>query len=237
MPAPGRTEVVAFDTAPETIPVFIGYDHRQPVAFTALVHSIVSRASVPVSIRPLVLPTLPLARQGLTPFTYSRFLVPYLMGYQGWGLFLDIDTVLQADIADLWRLRDDRYAVMVSKNVMRFEWASVMLFNCARCTALTPGYVETADKLHTIGWAEPEEVGDLPPEWNHLVGYDPPNPGAKLLHYTQGVPAVPETRGGEYAAEWMREIKGAMATVPWTQLMGNSVHAKPVYERLSGAAR
>lgn len=217
----------------ETINIFIGYDHRQPVSFTALVQSIVARASVPVAIRPLVLPTLDLKRQGLTPFTFSRFLVPHLMGYRGWGLFLDVDTIVRADIADLWALREDRYAVMVAKNPIRFEWASVMLFNNKRCEILSPEYVETANGLHKITWAPEEAIGTLPPEWNHLVGYDAPRPDARLVHFTQGVPAYPETKDSEYAPEWNREMARALASVPWVKLMGNSVHAQPVYERLA----
>ena len=58
--------------------VFIGYDPRQPVAYNVLQHSIVIRTEYPVSITPLVLETLPITRKGLTPFTWSRFLVPFL---------------------------------------------------------------------------------------------------------------------------------------------------------------
>jgi len=46
-------------------------------------------------------------------------------------MFLDISTISAAPIsAELFRLTDDRYAVMVSKNVKKFEWASMIMFNC-----------------------------------------------------------------------------------------------------------
>ena len=174
--------------------VFVGYDPRQAVSYTALASSIVNRTSVPVAITPLVIGQLPIARTGLTPFTYSRFLVPWLCGYVGWALFLDVDMLALGDIADLFRMADDRFTVMVAKNEMKFEWASAMLFNNARCRVLTPRYVETAERLHAIAWAKDGEIGALPPEWNHLVGYDAPRGDAKLVHFTQGVPAYPKPR-------------------------------------------
>lgn len=210
--------------------IFIGYDPRQPVAYNVLQHSIFTRSSQPVSITPLALEQLPITRVGLTPFTYTRFLVPYLCNYEGWALFLDIDMLLVDDIAKLFALADDRYTVMVSKNEQRFEWASAMLFNCAKCKILTPDYIENpyTANLHSIGWAKEEEVGSLPPEWNHLVGYDKPRDDAKLIHFTQGVPVWPETQGCEYTKEWFNEVAFAYSAMPWATLMGDSVHATVV---------
>ena len=207
--------------------VFIGYDHRQPVSYTVLQSSIIRRTTEPVTISPLILRTMPLKRQGLTPFTFSRFMVPYLCNYEGWALFLDIDIILMDDISKLFKLADDRFAVMVSKNEHKFEWASVILFNCGHPAnkVLTPEYIETAKALHSIQWVEPSLVGDLPREWNHLVGYDKPREDAKLVHYTQGVPVFPETQTSEYANEWMEELKMCNSSMPWVHLMGNSVHA------------
>lgn len=209
----------------ELLRVFIGWDHRQPVSYTVLQHSIYTLSSKPVAITPLVLPQLPLKRQGLTPFTYSRFLVPYLCDYKGWALFLDIDMVLRDDIAKLFNFRDDKYAVMVSKNNLRFEWASAMLFNCEKCKILTPEYIETASAPHKISWANEDEIGAFPNEWNHLVGYDRPNPDAKLVHYTQGVPAFEVTADSEHASAWTDAHKAANTTAQWDELMGPSVHA------------
>ena len=81
--------------------VFIGYDHRQAISFTVLHQSILETASVPVRVSSLRLPTLPLKRAGLTPFTWSRFLVPWLMDYKGWALFLDVDILVRGDLKDL----------------------------------------------------------------------------------------------------------------------------------------
>ncbi len=222
-----------------TLDVFIGYDHRQPVSFAVLVHSILEKSSQPVAIHPLVRPTLPITREGLTPFTYSRFLVPHLMGFKGKALFLDIDMMVRGDIAELFDLLPHGKAVAVVQNKLRFEWASLMLFDCGhpgnRC--LSPEYVETTKhNMHKLEYLPHTDVAALPAEGNHLVGYDEPNPGAKLVHFTQGVPAYPETAGTEYADEWMACLKRSVSTLSWKELMGNSVHAKPVYDRLGKVA-
>lgn len=208
--------------------VFIGYDERQPVSYNVLQHSIIRQASKPISVTPLVLKQLPLKRVGLTPFTFSRFLVPFLCNYEGFALFLDIDMMLNADICELFSLADEQYAVQVVKNDKRFEWASAMLFNCAKCKILTPDYVETAGGLHTIEWCKPEEIGALPSEWNHLVGYDAPRNDAKLIHFTQGMPCFPEIGECEYSAPWHKEAQRCVSAMPWEALMGNSVHTKVV---------
>lgn len=213
--------------------IFIGYDPRQIVAYTVLCQSIIDHASEPVSITPLVLETLPIKRQGLTPFTFSRFLVPWLCGFKGMGLFLDVDILVRADISALFKFASLWPAVSVVERLTeKFEWASVMLFNCEHAdnAALTPEYIERANGLHQIGWTR--DIGALPGEWNRLAEYDPLDPDAKLFHYTSGVPCHAETAGLPFEDEWRDTALRAMSTENWFTLMGNSVHARPVYERL-----
>ncbi|RJF76854.1 glycosyltransferase [Azospirillum cavernae] len=219
--------------ASHMINVFIGYDPRETVAFSVLEHSINARASRPVSITPLMLSQLkslmwrerhPLQS---TDFSFSRFLTPYLCGFQGWSIFLDCDMLVLDDIAALWDLADDRYAVQVVKHQhvpqeerkflgqpqTRYEkknWSSVMLFNNARCAALTPDYVNTATgmELHQFHWLGDDSlIGDLPHRWNHLVDYDPPAPRDEVsnLHYTIGGPYFDRYVDCGYADLWFQE--------------------------------
>ena len=215
----------------EPIRIFIGYDTREAVAFSVLAHSIHRRASAPVSIAPVMLDQLKgVFKRDVNPlqstqFSFSRFLVPYLCGYQGWAVFMDCDMLVLDDIARLWALRDERYAVQVVKHVhvpkedvkflgavqTRYEkknWSSVMLMNCARCRALTPEYVNSASglQLHQFKWLEGDQlIGEIPARWNHLVGYDAPRADASLVHYTIGGPYFDEYRDCEYAREWREE--------------------------------
>ena len=122
--------------------------------------------------------------------------------------------------------------MFVAKNPKRFEWPSLMVFNNAKCTALTPEYVE-ANQCFDLAWAD--SVGELPLEWNHLVGYDAQNPDAGMVHYTQGIPCWPETKDCEFSDEWAQAMKETVSSVDFATLMGRSVHAKHVYERLQAA--
>jgi hypothetical protein len=221
--------------------IFIGYDPRQALSYNVLQFSILRRATIPVSITPLVLDTLPIKRQGLTPFTWSRFLVPWLCDYEGDGLFLDADMACLGDVAELMEhTKDLSYAAWVSKNEKKFEWASAIFFECDHPSnrILTPEYIETARALHGMQWLKDDEVGDLPREWNHLAGYDAPDaPDAKMVHFTQGLPIYEETKGSPYREEWLAEHKAMNHIESWQALMGNSVHAAPSKDRTRLVAR
>lgn len=210
--------------------VFIGYDKRQPVAYNVLQHSIWRRSSKPVAISPIKLDTLPFTRTGLTEFTFSRYLVPWLCDYEGWALFLDSDMLVMDDITELFDMADESKSVMVVQNAQRFEWPSLMLFNNAKCKLLDPDYVSKYSSPQDFAWAR-DGVGSLPKEWNHCVGYDPPGP-AKLAHYTQGIPLWFETSNCEYGKEWMDELKDMERACLWKEIMASSVHAKPVLENM-----
>lgn len=213
------------------IRIFIGFDARETVAWHVLSHSILARSSMPVAFVPLNLANLnqlmwrernPLQS---TDFSFSRFLTPYLSNYEGWSLFMDCDMLVRTDIAKLWELRDERYAVMcvqhqhIPKESTKFldqpqtayqkkNWSSVMLFNNARCQRLTPDYVNTASglELHQFKWLESDaEIGGLPAEWNHLVGYGEPRPDAANAHFTTGGPYFEEFAECDFAGEWFQE--------------------------------
>ena len=217
----------------DQIDVFVGYDPREAVAYNVLSHSIHRRASKPVSITPLMLTQLDglmwrdWHTQQSTDFSFSRFLVPYLRGYQGWAIFMDCDMLVLDDIAELWALRDDQFAAQVVKHDHRpkedtkflgqqqttYEkknWSSVMLFNCARCAALTPEYVNTASglELHRFRWLGDDAlIGEIPRRWNHLVDYDPELPADDIsnLHFTTGGPYFEEYKDCGYAELWFAE--------------------------------
>jgi hypothetical protein len=208
--------------------VYIGYDRDEIVAFHTLCQSILDRCSAPVRFTPINLANLDavfrrerLAKQS-TEFSFSRFLTPHLSGYAGWSLFMDCDMLARADLAELFALRDERYAVQVCqhdyapKDEVKFlknpqtpyakkNWSSVMLFNNARCRALTPAYVGEASglDLHQFRWlAGDHEIGPLPLEWNWLVGEYPMNEAARIAHFTRGGPYFPGYEDCDYADEW-----------------------------------
>jgi hypothetical protein len=176
-----------------------------------------------------MLSKLPTSRRGLTEFTFSRFLVPWLCNYEGPAVFMDADIVVKGDIAELFEQANPEFAVQVMQQQPKFEWASVMLFNCDKCHVLQPEYVDNPEnRLLDLEWGP---VGTFSCEWNHCVGYAEPKE-AKLYHYTQGLPCWYESSGLPEDEAWHEERKLMNHTVSWKELMGRSVHAKPVLERL-----
>jgi hypothetical protein len=215
------------------IRIFIGYDSREAVAYNVLCHSIQARTTEPVAITPINLDHLGKLmwreRHNLqsTDFSFSRFLTPYLCDFEGWALFMDCDMLVLDDMVNLWQLRDDKYAVQCVKHdhvptedtkfldqpQTKYEkknWSSVMLFNAAKCQALTPDYVNTASglELHRFHWLGDDNlIGEIPHRWNHLVDYDPEVPVSEIsnLHYTTGGPYFEEYKDCGYADEWRVE--------------------------------
>lgn len=214
------------------IRMFIGFDQREAVAYHAFCQSIIARASRPVSFAPLALNMLKGYREthtdGSNTFIYSRFLTPFLCGFEGWAIFADGDMICLGDIAELWGLRDESKAVLVVKHdyktkahdkylgnknqdYPRKNWSSVILWNAGhplnRC--LTPEYVMThpGSHLHRFAWLPDERVGELPRAWNWLTTEYPDNYGARLLHYTLGTPCFKDYAAADMADVWHSACK------------------------------
>lgn len=210
--------------------VFIGVDPRQPIAYTVARASIEEHASRPVAITALKLSQLPITRRGLTDFTFARYLVPWLCEFEGHALFVDADILARGDINELPWGAPEPVSVVMHSSVLKhgervgvaFERPSVMLFNCSLCTMLTPEYVQNG-KPHSLEWANP--VGELPHEWNYLVGYDSGSE-AKIAHFTMGIPCFEETSRDEFADEWAAIAQRAQMSCSWEEIMGTSVHAR-----------
>ena len=212
------------------IPIFIGYDKREAIAYHVCSNSIIRQSSEPVSLNPLALNLLKGYSEkhtdGSNHFIYSRFLIPYLTDYQEWAIFIDGDMILRDDIAELWNMRDESKAAMVvqhdyktrmtekylgakNENYPRKNWSSVILWNCAhpKNRILTPEFVQNATgaQVHRFTWLDDSEIGSLPIEWNWLPDEFGENKNAKLLHYTLGTPCFHDFATTPMADEWHRE--------------------------------
>jgi hypothetical protein len=214
--------------------IYIGYDSAEPVAYHTLVHSLLARSSVPLTITPLVRRHLGVegytrARGPLesTEFSLTRFLVPHLSGYKGRSVFMDCDMLCRVDIANLMLdiISQSDKAVVVCQHdytpagATKFlnqpqtvyekkNWSSLMVFNNAKCKALTPPYVNTASglDLHRFQWlADDRQIGALPLAWNHLVSEYSRDDAAKILHWTSGGPWHEGFEDVDFAEEWRIE--------------------------------
>ena len=160
-----------------------------------------------------------------TDFSFSRFMVPAICGYQGMSLFVDGDFVFTDDVFKLFDTAMGQRPV-VSVSVVKHQyvprqtikmdgkeqvpyprknWSSLMLFNNAKCKALSARTVNerSAKWLHQFDWCRDDEIGSLPPEWNFLVGeYPQAHTLPRGIHYTNGIPSLPEYAACDYASVW-----------------------------------
>jgi hypothetical protein len=211
-----------------SLDVFIGYDPREAIAFHTCVNSLIRHSSQPLTIHPLALTNLRYREthgDGSNDFIYSRFLVPSLMDWTGRALYIDGDMVVTDDISKLFDLGDLHSAVQVVKHdytpkagtkyfgnknesYPRKNWSSVILWNCWHFShrKLTTEFVrdQPGSYLHRFSWIPDELIGELPPEWNWLDEYGE-NPEAKLIHWTNGIPAISGYANAPMAETWYLE--------------------------------
>jgi len=211
---------------------FIGYDEREIVAYHVCVNSLIQKSSEPLSISPLSLRNLQdyqeLHLDGSNQFIYTRFLVPKLMNYQGWAIYVDGDMLFRSDVKGLIDYFDESKAVICvkhnyktsqkikylgSKNndYPRKNWSSVIIWNCAhpKNRILTNEKVANSSGkfLHRFEWLEDNEIGELPIEWNWLVDEFGENTNANLIHWTLGTPCFKDYKNAPMNNEWFKELE------------------------------
>lgn len=209
------------------ITVVVGFDQREAVAYHVFCQSVLEKASRPVRFLPLAINSLKFYTEthtdGSNRFIYSRFLTPYLCGFEGPALFADGDMVCNADIAELMDLYDPSKAVQVvmhdyktkasvkylgnkNQDYPRKNWSSVILWNCGHHAnkVLTPAFIEDkpGSYLHRFSWLTDDQIGKLPMTWNWLATEYPDNADAKLVHYTLGTPCFKDFTNAPMAGTW-----------------------------------
>lgn len=165
-----------------------------------------------------------------TEFSNSRFLTPILARENrkegepaGWALFLDSDMLVCENLARLFEQLDPKYAVYCVKHrhdpppgtkmdgqaqvrYARKNWSSFCIWQTDHPAnaALTLDVVNTwpGRDLHAFKWLTDEQIGELSPEYNWLVGHNRP----KVIHYTEGLPNMPGYEDCEFADEWRQEL-------------------------------
>ena len=100
--------------------VFIGYDPSQHVSFEVLKYSLHKHASEPIDVQAIDATKIDFRREQdplqSTPFTYTRFLVPWLCDYEGTALFMDSDMLALGDVSELFHLPMDGLALRVRQH-------------------------------------------------------------------------------------------------------------------------
>ena len=216
--------------------IYVGYDSKEDIAYRVCKQSILNTSSKEIKVQSLKIQELiakkyytrsvdPLAS---TEFTYSRFLIPALMNYNGWAIFCDCDFLFFKDIFSLLdSLKENKAVYCVQhdytpkeKHKMdgqqqtiypRKNWSSLIIYNCSHPSnkKLTIDLVnsETGSFLHQFKWLKDDEIGSLDERWNWLEGWtsqhNKNNPYA--VHFTRGGPWFDEWQDVEFAKEWITE--------------------------------
>lgn len=216
--------------------IYVGYDSKEDIAYRICKKSLIKNSRIDLEIKSLKLYELvakklytrsvdPLAS---TEFTYSRFLIPALMNYNGWAVFCDCDFLFFKDISLMFETIDEEKAVYcvqhdytpTEKHKMdgqqqtiypRKNWSSLILYNCSHPSnqKLTIDLVnsESGSYLHQFKWLKDSEIGSLDERWNWLEGWTSKhnNKSPYAVHYTRGGPWFDEWQDVEFANEWLNE--------------------------------
>ena len=192
--------------------IFVGVAERELVAFKVLEYSIHKYSSIPVQV--IALPKVDINprkrnNRARTPFSFSRFLIPQLMNYQGRAVYLDSDMVVFSDVAELFSYPMGNNTIAVTrqdsipekwKNNSHFSIGrqfSVMVIDCSKALWKIKEIIRGLDEerftyeqlLFSLSIEDSSNISDaLDPAWNMLEEFAPDK--TKLLHFTV-VPTQP----------------------------------------------
>lgn len=215
--------------------VFIGFDQKEAIAYHCFVQSLIDNSTIPLSITPLAENNLDIYEEkhsdGSNKFTYSRFLVPYLMNFKGWAVYFDGDMICVNDVRQLLNNIDKKFAVLVVKheyktkqekkyfgqrneNYPRKNWSSVIIWNCEhpKNKLLTPNFISNRDGafLHRFKWLQDDEIGEIDKKWNWLAIEYPKISEPNLIHYTLGTPCFQEYKDTSMSDYWIKTFNRLM---------------------------
>ena len=219
------------------LPIYIGYDEVESVAWHTAAQSIIEKSSIPISIIPVRIEhfrnffTRDRDPKQSNSFSFSRFCVPYLNKFSDYAVFMDCDMMLRCDIAEVFNevqnqpgkavyvVQHDytpsekiKYLNTVQYAYPRKNWSSFVLWDCGHIAnrSLTPDFFNTATglELHRFTWLKDEEIGELNVRWNWLVGdYKDPPEDVRNVHWTNGGPYFSEYQNCDFSHEWQQMHK------------------------------
>src|SRR5881394_780918 len=186
------------DDAGSPIRVYVGSQDAQMLAVKVLEFSIRQYATLPVEVMPLhhARVEVPMPKHAhnrpRTPFSFQRFYIPALAGFQGRAIYVDSDMQVFRDIRELWTLPfegADLLAVRAPGESSRRPQFSVMLLNCGELRWELPAIVAALDRgeltyetlMYEMAVAKRIRAG-IDPRWNSLEQYREGE--TALLHYT-----------------------------------------------------
>ncbi len=223
---------VEMEPAMKPIQIFIGASDTELIPFLVLKNSIETQSSHPVVVKRLPLVKIkPKNRKNRsrTPFSFSRFLIPSLMNFEGKAIYLDSDMLVFSDIFDLYShdLKGKAIGVTV-QNIVPEKWTndkhfspgrqlSVLIIDCEKAKweieqivdSLNRGAYSYQDLLYSLKIVPDHLIDEsLDPDWNSLEHFE--NDKTKLLHFTV-MPTQPwRTRDNPNYYLWIEALQRAI---------------------------
>ena len=211
--------------------VFVGADRSQALAVKVLEHSIKRHTSLDVTVTPMI--DLPIQQPKdvrniqRTGFSFSRFCIPRLAGYQGKAIYMDADMLVFKDIASLWTIPFDGAKVIIQLEVKhqelttrktgapkeRRKQCAVMLLDCDRLDWEIDRIVDGLDRneydyaglMYELCLLDHNEIKyGVPFEWNSLEYYDE---NTCLIHYTDVYTQPWTSCWNRNAEHWFSEVR------------------------------
>lgn len=189
-----------------TIQIYIGTDRSQRIGLQVLEYSIAKHTQRRFKLHSLEHVELPepddkrqLARTG---FSFSRFAIPKLAGYQGKAIYMDADMLVFSDIGELWDIPMNEHKMLIQSDVIaqrrntglfvrksRPKQTAVSVLDCERLNWNAEAIIAGLDGQYTyeelmseLCILQEHELGyTVPPEWNSLEHWDS---STRNLHFT-----------------------------------------------------
>lgn len=175
--------------------IFVGCTQKELLPFKVLEHSILTNTKLNVDVVPLFefqsnIPKIKKkSARPRTPFSFQRFLIPWLCMYSGRAVYMDSDMLVFDDVAQLFKRPMGRASVLTPPKDHRRAQFAVMVVDCAACRW---SMHDICDRLESgsLGYKQLMNLKGLGVEvseclgkrWNELDSW---LPDTKLLHFTR----------------------------------------------------
>jgi hypothetical protein len=206
------------------IRIYCGAARDARLPFEVLAHSIRRHTPHPVEIHAIDNGSAPLPADPrhapYTQFSFARFAIPALAGYQGRAVYMDSDMLVFRDFAELWQLPFDGAKVLIEIGSRdqrdRGKHTAVMLLDCARLEWRVDEIVADLGRRYDYNdlmavdplLARGEMLERIPTGWNDLDRFDPER--TRNLHYTEIRTQPWVTAGHPLGHLWTAELKRAI---------------------------
>ena len=198
--------------------IVIGASPEQRLCALVCAHTARKHASIPFGIihsfdRSFPVPTKP-ENRSRTGFSFVRFAIPEMTGYQGRGMYLECDQIVFRDVAEIFAIPFGDSTILRPPNQ-----ASVLLLDCDRLRwktedivrGLDDGKYGYRDLMEDLACEDPGLIQKtIPREWNSLERYE--HGRTALLHYTNMAIQPWRRWGHPLAYLWLEALADGIRT-------------------------